>query len=117
MSPSRRPRTFPLTLYEGYFREHAYGLSNQNFMAWLGDFGIGLALTLVGRADLRAAALCRHPRARARAGGSGARALAIAFQILAAVIYPVFIAPLFNHYSPLPDSPLKAADPVAGARQ
>ena len=23
------------------------------------------------------------------------------------MIYPVFIAPLFNHYSPLPDSPLK----------
>src|SRR5205814_10671107 len=23
--------TFPLTLYEGFFREHAYGLSNQNF--------------------------------------------------------------------------------------
>ena len=32
--------TFPLTLYEGFFREHAYGLSNQSFWQWLGDFGI-----------------------------------------------------------------------------
>ena len=34
--------------------------------------------------------------------------IVIAFQIVLAVIYPVFIAPLFNHYSPLPDGPLKA---------
>ncbi|HEY5083557.1 MAG TPA: M48 family metalloprotease, partial [Rhizomicrobium sp.] len=34
--------------------------------------------------------------------------LVILFQIVTAVIFPLFIAPLFNHYSPLPDSPLKA---------
>ena len=28
---------FPLTVYEGFFREHSYGLSNQTFLAWLGD--------------------------------------------------------------------------------
>ena len=33
--------------------------------------------------------------------------LAIAFHGDGLVIYPVAIAPLFNHYSPLPDSPLK----------
>ena len=31
--------------------------------------------------------------------------LTIAFQILVIVIWPVFIAPLFNHYSPLPTAP------------
>src|SRR5262249_30381174 len=35
--------TFPLTLYEGFFREHAYGLSNQSFWQWLADFGIQFA--------------------------------------------------------------------------
>jgi uncharacterized membrane protein len=29
--------TFPLTLYEGYFREHQYGLLNQTFGPWLRD--------------------------------------------------------------------------------
>src|ERR1700753_311324 len=33
--------------------------------------------------------------------------LVIAFQVLVAVIYPLYIAPLFNHYTPLPDGPLK----------
>lgn len=98
---------FPLTLYESYFREHAYGLSNQSFAAWLGDTGIGLALTLAAAmifVPLLYAAI-RRARESWWLWGAG---LAIAFQIVAAVIYPIYIAPLFNHYSALPDSPLKA---------
>src|SRR5205085_776556 len=34
--------------------------------------------------------------------------LAILFQLFVIVVWPQFIAPLLNHYSPLPESPLKA---------
>ena len=98
---------FPLALYEGYFREHSYGLSNQNFTAWLGDTGIGLALTFAAAlifVPLLYAAI-RRARENWWLWGAG---LAIAFQILVVVIYPIYIAPLFNHYSPLPDGALKA---------
>jgi len=99
--------TLPLTVYEGYFREHAYGLSNQNFWQWLGYFGIDFAVSFV--ASLIFLPLLYAAIRRARESwwiwGAG---LAIAFNILGAVIWPVFIAPLYNHYSPLPDSPLKA---------
>ncbi len=97
---------FPLTLYEDFFREHAYGLSNQNFLSWLGDSGTGLALSLV-------AALILIPLIYAAIRRTGRNwwvwgaGIVIAFQIVTAVIYPVFIAPLFNHYSPLPDGKLK----------
>ena len=37
---------FPLTIYESFFREHAYGLSNQSFGSWLRDQLIGFALVL-----------------------------------------------------------------------
>ncbi len=98
--------TFPLTVYEGFFREHSYGLSNQSFWQWLGDFGIQFALTFVA-AVLLVPVLYAAIR-RAREGwwvwGAG---LAIAFQVLTIVIWPGFIAPLFNHYSPLPAGPLK----------
>ncbi|HWM60981.1 MAG TPA: M48 family metallopeptidase [Rhizomicrobium sp.] len=98
--------TFPLTLYEGFFREHAYGLSNQSFWQWLGDFGIQFALTFI--ASLLVLPLLYAAIRRTRESwwlwGAG---LAIAFQILVVVIGPVFIAPLFNHYSPLPAGPLK----------
>ncbi len=40
--------SFPLTLYEDFFREHAYGLSNQNFMQWFGDFAKGFGFEFVG---------------------------------------------------------------------
>ena len=39
--------TFPLTVYENFIREHNYGLSNQNFLQWFGDFGIGFGVELV----------------------------------------------------------------------
>ncbi|HEX8790394.1 MAG TPA: hypothetical protein VF765_05535, partial [Polyangiaceae bacterium] len=38
---------FPLGVYEGWMREHQYGLSNMTFGAWLGDEAKGLALSLV----------------------------------------------------------------------
>jgi len=39
--------TFPLTCYEGFVREHKYGLSNQTFGAWMRDQVIMLAVTAV----------------------------------------------------------------------
>ena len=39
--------TFPLTVYEGFFREHKYGLSNQTFAAWMRDQAVGLGVSAV----------------------------------------------------------------------
>jgi Zn-dependent protease with chaperone function len=97
----------PLTVYEGFIREHAYGLSNQSFAAWLGDFGIGFALTL-GASLLLLPLLYGAIRAARESWWLWGAGLTIAFDILVAVVWPVFIAPLFNHYTPLPESPLKA---------
>ncbi|HEX4270886.1 MAG TPA: M48 family metallopeptidase [Rhizomicrobium sp.] len=99
--------TLPLTLYESYFREHAYGLSNQSILQWLGDFGIDFAVTFIAALIFLPLlyAIIRRAREAWWIWGAG---LAIAFNIIAAVIWPIFIAPLYNHYSPLPDSPLKA---------
>src|SRR2546428_10324151 len=35
--------TFPLTVYEGYFREHTFRLSNQTFGPWMRDQAVMLA--------------------------------------------------------------------------
>lgn len=97
---------FPLTLYEGFFREHAYGLSNQNFWQWLGDFGIGFALTFVTMLVLLPVLYAAIRRARENWWIWGA-GLVIGFQVVTWVIWPIFVAPLYNHYSPLPAGPLK----------
>ena len=39
--------SFPLDFYEGYIREHQYGLSTQTFGRWLGNFGKGTVVLFV----------------------------------------------------------------------
>jgi STE24 endopeptidase len=98
--------TFPLSVYENFFREHAYGLSNQNFGQWLGDFGIEFAISLIGTTIL-VTLLYAGIRAIKRAWWIWGAALTIAFLAFVMMIYPVFLAPLLNHYKPLPDGPVK----------
>ena len=38
---------FPLEFYEGYIREHKYGLATQTFGPWMGDEGKALLVNLV----------------------------------------------------------------------
>ena len=40
--------TFPLAAYEGFFREHQYGMATQTFGPWFGEQLIGLAVLLIG---------------------------------------------------------------------
>ena len=99
--------TFPLTLYQGFFREHQYGLSNQNFVQWMRDQLVGLLVGIVFGAialTLIYAVIRRAPR-NWWIWGSG---VAIVLVVLGATIAPVYIAPLFNKYKPLPESDLKA---------
>ncbi len=96
----------PLAVYEGFFREHAYGLSTQSFWAWAGDFGINFAVSLV--VSLIALPILYFVIRRAHeawwAWGAG---LSVILLVLEFALAPVFVAPLLNHYSPLPASPLK----------
>jgi STE24 endopeptidase len=99
--------SFPLTLYESFFREKSYGLMNQSFGAWFLDELTGLGLLLIiGLIALTGlyAIIRRAPRAWWIWGALAA----IAFQTFGIAVAPVVVAPLFNHYSPLPESPLKS---------
>lgn len=98
--------TFPLTLYQGFFREHGYGLSNQSFPQWMRDELVGLAVGIVLGAialSLIYAVIRRTPR-NWWIWGAG---VAIVLMMLGATIAPVYIAPLFNSYKPLPESELR----------
>jgi STE24 endopeptidase len=98
--------TFPLTVYEDFIREHAYGLSNQNFLQWFGDFATGFGVNLV--AFLIVGTVIYSVIRRTKdAWWIWASLVTVGFLLVAGVIAPVFISPLFNHYYPLPDSPLK----------
>src|SRR6059036_2585806 len=40
--------SFPLNLYENFFREHQYGFATQSFLPWFREQLIGLAIAIVG---------------------------------------------------------------------
>jgi STE24 endopeptidase len=97
---------FPLTVYEGFFRERQYGLMNQTFGGWFRDQLIGLALSVV-LGGLLVAALVAIVRRLPRTWHIWGTGVAIVFLIMGAAIAPVFIAPLFNTYKPLSNAAIK----------
>lgn len=101
--------TFPLGVYEGYFREHKYGLSNQNFGQWLRDQLVALALILVLGAIL-IVPLFGLVRRLGRSWWVWGAVLTIVFVAFVNLITPVYIAPLFNSYKKLEDTRIK--DPI-----
>jgi STE24 endopeptidase len=93
---------FPLGVYEGFFREHKYGLATQTFGPWLGDQWKALVVsTILGGllAILLFGVVRRLPRTW-WIWGSVVAITALAFEVL---IAPVYIFPLFNKITPLED--------------
>ncbi|HEX8658093.1 MAG TPA: hypothetical protein VF690_11180, partial [Hymenobacter sp.] len=92
--------SLPLTVYEGYFREHQYGLSNQTLGEWFGDALKSLALSVVFGSLLILLLYAAVRRAGRRWWVWGTGIMAI-FLVLGVFVSPVFISPLFNKYTPL----------------
>src|ERR1700761_7793523 len=92
--------SFPLSVYEEFFREHSYGLSNQNFVQWFSDFAIDFGVTLVGFIIV-IPIIYAVIRATPRFWWAWGTAVMAVFLVIGIALSPVFIAPLFNHYEPL----------------
>jgi STE24 endopeptidase len=101
--------TFPLSLYEGYFREHQYGLLNQTFGPWMGDQLKGLALGLILGAIL-IVPLFGLVRWLGKTWWVWGAVVMIVFSSFVGVIGPVYIEPLFNRFKLLEDARIK--DPI-----
>lgn len=97
---------FPLTWYEGFYREHEYGMANQTFWPWFSEQLTGFAVGLVLGGLLLVVLYAVFRRTGARWWQWGA-AVTVAFLIFLSAIAPVLIAPLFNDYKALPDGPLR----------
>ena len=97
---------FPLTVYEGYFREHKYGLSNQSLGQWMRDEAIGLAVTAVLGA-LLLPLLFGVVRRVGKNWWMWGSAVVLIFAAFVVMIAPVFILPLFNTFTKLEDPRIK----------
>lgn len=97
---------FPLAFYEGFYREHAYGMANNTFGEWLSDQMKMLAIALV-LGSLFLGLLYIVFRRAPRTWWVWGTALSILFAAFSVMIAPVYLAPLFNKYTPVPEGPVR----------
>ena len=97
---------FPLAVYSDFFREHKYGLLNQTFGPWFGEFLIALAISLIIGA-IAVTGLFAIVRLLGKNWWIWGAVVSIVFQALIVLIYPIAIAPRFNKYTPLADAKIK----------
>jgi STE24 endopeptidase len=101
--------SFPLNLYEHFYREHRYGLATQSFLPWFREQLIGLGVTLIA-GTLLLIALYAVFRCASRTWWIWGAIVTLVFSFAGAFIAPVYIEPLFNTYKPLANP--KIRDPI-----
>ncbi len=93
---------FPLAVYEGFSREHKYGLATQSFGPWMGDQLKGLLVNAV-LGGVITVLLFGVVRRLVRSWHVWAALVTLLFLVLVVLIGPVFIFPIFNKIKRLDD--------------
>ncbi|PYI94904.1 MAG: hypothetical protein DME98_18385 [Verrucomicrobia bacterium] len=101
--------SFPLNLYEHFFREHQYGFATQSFLSWFREQLIGVGVAIIGGTILLIVLYAVFRRAP-RTWWIWGTVVAVSFMFVVVFIAPVFIEPLFNTYKPLTKPEIR--DPI-----
>lgn len=102
-----RVATLPFGL-AGHGHRRANGLSLQSWAGYLGDVARGLALDVVVTSVVMLVLVGSARRWRRAWPAVAAGALG-ALVVVGSFVYPVLVEPVFNRFTPLPDSPLRTA--------
>jgi len=97
----------PLTYYAEFVREHAYGLSNQTFWAWIQDSLISMSVVaVIGILFLWIPYLLIRKSPRRWWFYTGLAVIPFVFFML--FVQPIWIDPLYNEFGPMQDKELQA---------
>jgi STE24 endopeptidase len=98
----------PWDYWVSFVREHDYGLSRQDFQHWLVEYlqGAGINLAIGSLAIALLYLIIAAAKKTWWIWGTGAT---IAFVAFLAMLAPVYIAPIFNTYTPMAEGPLKTS--------
>ncbi|HEY0886707.1 MAG TPA: M48 family metallopeptidase [Ramlibacter sp.] len=97
----------PFALYQTFVIEERFGFNKMSLKLWLADLAKSTAVGAVIGLPI-AALILWLMGATGRSWWLWAWAVWMAFNLLLLVIYPTFIAPLFNKFRPLEDESLKS---------
>jgi STE24 endopeptidase len=100
--------SLPLTIYQGYFRERAYGMATQTFLPWFGEQLLALALGTVAIA-LSVGVLYAVIRRTGERWWLWGTVTSVGLLTLALLVVPAWIDPLFNTYKPVENGEIKSA--------
>jgi STE24 endopeptidase len=101
--------TSPLHIYQGYFREHQYGMANQTFGPWFGERLKMLVIIMLALSVLLIALYAVFRRAP-RTWWLWGTGVVVVFMAIGVTLGPVYIEPRFNKYKPLEDATIR--DPI-----
>ena len=106
--------TFPLVVYQDFYREHQYDLATQTFGPWFAEQLKGLALALFF-GSLALIILYAVFRRAKRTWWIWGTIVAVGLSMFGNLIFPVFVAPIFNTYKPIEDPAIR--DPILALAQ
>jgi len=95
--------SFPLDVYEGFFREHKYGLATQTFGPWMGDV-LKLLLVNLVLGGIILTLLIGVVRRLPRTWWIWGSVVTILFFAFVSLIAPVYLVPIFNKVTLLDDA-------------
>ena len=101
--------SFPLMVYEQFYREHKYDMATQTFGPWFGEQVVAFLVTLVAGTLLLIGLYFVFRRAP-RTWWIWGTVVVVIFSFIGSFIAPVYIEPLFNTYKPLTDASIR--DPI-----
>src|SRR5947208_10253872 len=101
--------SFPLNLYEHFYREHQYGLATQSFAPWFGEQMVALGLALIVGTILLIVLYAAFRRAP-RTWWIWGTVVTVIFLFTVTFIAPAYIEPLFTTYKPLSNPAIR--DPI-----
>src|SRR5438552_4013800 len=101
--------SFPLNLYEHFYREHQYGLATQSFAPWFREQLIALGVALIIGTILLIVLYAVFRRAP-RTWWIWGTIVMLIFLFTLTFIAPIYIEPLFNTYKPLSNPEIR--DPI-----
>jgi STE24 endopeptidase len=98
---------FPLTIYEQFFREHAYEMATQNFGQWFGEQMLALFVVQLPVAIGVLMGLYAAFRRLPRTWLLWVPWITVVFMAISIAVEPVYVEPLFNTYKPLTDPAIR----------
>ncbi len=101
--------SFPMTVYQNFYREHQYHMATQTFGPWFSEQITGLVIQIITAAILLPI-LYTVFRRTARTWWIWGSMVIIIFLVVSTVIQPTFIDPRFNTYQTLEEPGIR--DPI-----